>query len=69
MTIKQLKRVLANALEECESFDDDRKLYLQSNTYFVNGANYFLGVSGFDGGYLDLNKIPEMIRDEEEDYD
>jgi len=61
MTIKQLKAVLQKALSDAEDFDDNEKLHLESNTYFVNGARFFLGVSGYDGGYLDLEEISSAI--------
>ena len=68
MTIGQLKNILQNALNECESFEDNTKLRLESNTYFVtNGRSEcknFLGVTGFDGGYLNLNDIERAIDDD-----
>jgi hypothetical protein len=66
MTIKTLKSVLTRALEDCEMLEDDTKVHLESNTYFLREARFFLGVSGFDGGYLDLYKIPEAAEDDEE---
>jgi len=66
MNVKTLKRVLQTTLDSLEDKNDDAKIRLESNTYFVNGAKYFLGVSGFDGGYLDLDNID--VDQGDEDY-
>jgi len=55
MKIGQLKKVLMDAYNGLEGYEDGAEVYMQSNTYFVNKARYFLGVSG--EGYLDLNDI------------
>jgi hypothetical protein len=67
MTIGELKKVLNKALEECENFDDKCEIHLQSNTYFINDARHFLGVSGYGGGYLDLGRI--YVEDEDDLYE
>jgi len=64
MTIGQLKKVLRNALNECENYEDNQEIELENNTYYVKNAKYFLGVSGYDGGYLDLNNI-EVAEDDD----
>lgn len=66
--VSKLKQILENALSDLEGLDDDQEVKLVSNTYFLGHANYFLGISGYDGGYLDLNDI-EVEDDEEEESD
>jgi len=65
MTIGQLKGVLRDALEMIEDeYEDGQTVNLESNTYFVNGAKYFLGVSGYDGGYCDLQNLKVAYDDD-----
>lgn len=66
ITVSDLKDILQNALDNLEDFDDNQKVQLVSNTYFLGNANQFLGISGYDGGYLDLNDI-EIEEDEEDE--
>ena len=68
--VKYLKEKLEYAMSQLEDLDDDTEIHLEPNTYFLHGANTFLGISGYDGGYLDLNRIEENIEeDDEEDED
>ena len=53
-------------LEEC--YDDDDKIRMVSNTYFLGNANMFLGIAGYNGGYINLSNI-ETEDDDEEDSD
>lgn len=66
ITVSDLKDILQNALDNLEDYDDNQKVRLVSNTYFLGHANQFLGISGYDGGYLDLNDI-EIEEDEEDE--
>ena len=66
--VSKLKQILENALSDLEGLDDDQEVKLVSNTYFLGHTNYFLGISGYDGGYLDLNDI-KVEDDEEEESD
>ena len=68
ITVGKLKEVLQETLETLEDFEDDQKISLASNTYFINGAKYFLGISGYDGGYCDLRNL-EVEEDDDEDDD
>lgn len=61
MTVGELKNVLQDVLEQLEDFEDDSNIKLVSNTYFLGNAHYFLGVSGYDGGYLSLDSISESV--------
>ena len=63
--VSRLKDILQTALDELDNYEDDQKISLVSNTYFLGHANYFIGISGYDGGYLDLNNIE--VEDEEDE--
>lgn len=65
--VSKLKNRLQNALNDLEDLDDNAEINLASNTYFINGARTFIGISGYDGGYLDLDRIEENLVDNEED--
>ena len=65
MTVGKLKRVLNRVLENLEDFDDDKEICMVSNTYFLGHPHYFLGIAGYDGGYINLDEIP--VEEEEED--
>ena len=68
MTVSKLKRILRESLETLEQFEDDREVKMVSNTYFLRGAYHFLGIAGYDGGYIDLeDPVYEDEEDEEED--
>lgn len=69
--VEKLKSVLQSALNDLEKYDEKDTVELESNTYFLNGANYFLGISGYDGGYLDLRNIDDKIEfaEDEEEFD
>jgi len=65
--VKYLKEKLERAISQLEDLDDNDEIYLEPNTYFLHGANTFLGISGYDGGYLDLNHIEEAVKNDEEE--
>lgn len=65
MTVGKLKRVLNRVLENLEDFDDDKEVHMVSNTYFLGNPHYFLGIAGYDGGYINLDNIP--VEEDEED--
>ena len=65
--VKYLKEKLEYAISQLEDLDDNDKIHLEPNTYFLHGANTFLGISGYDGGYLDLNRIEEAVEDNDEE--
>lgn len=66
MTVKGLRAKLQRALNNLEDYDDDQEVRMVSNTYFLGDCSFFLGISGYDGGYINLNDPVE--EDEEEDY-
>lgn len=63
--VKYLKEKLQNAIDALEDLNDEDNIHLEPNTYFLHGANNFLGISGYDGGYLDLDRIEEAVEDED----
>ena len=67
MTVKELKDLLSSILDNLDDYDDNDDIKKETNTYFLNGAEYFLGISGYNGGYIDLANI-NIDKDEEEDY-
>lgn len=65
--VKYLKEKLERAMAALEDLEDEDKIHLEPNTYFLHGANNFLGISGYDGGYLDLDRIEEAVEDDEDE--
>lgn len=61
MKVGQLRDKIISILYTLKEYPDDSEIKLQSNTYFVNGNKYFLGVSGYNGGYVGLDNIEESI--------
>lgn len=68
MTVKRLKKILQDAVDLLENYNDNDKVKLVSNTYFLDHPYVFLGIAGYEGGYVDLDN-PVDIDDEEEDED
>lgn len=67
MRVEELKELLNDWLERLEDYEDTDTIKMESNTYFLGGAKYFLGVSGYDGGYVNLSWLEEsIIRGDEE---
>lgn len=68
ITVAKLKEKLQNVIDDLNKLDDDEKLSLESNTYFLNGSRFFVGITGYDGGYLDLDNVAEhVVRDDDEE--
>lgn len=68
ITVAKLKEKLQNVIDDLNELDDDEKLSLESNTYFLNGSRFFVGITGYDGGYLDLDNVAEhVVRDDDEE--
>lgn len=59
ITAERLRRVLEEAIERLEDFEDEAQIETVSNTYFLGDCRYFLGVSGYDGGYVNLDDLRE----------
>lgn len=66
MKVEELKSLLMSALDVLDNFDDNDDIKKETNTYFLRDAEYFLGISGYNGGYIDLTNI-KIDKDEEED--
>ena len=56
-----------STLDILDNFDDNNDIRKETNTYFLNDAEYFLGISGYNGGYIDLTNI--KINEDEKDDD
>lgn len=69
ITVVKLKEKLQNVINDLNELDDDEKLSLESNTYFLNGSRFFVGIAGYDGGYLDLDNVVEHVVRDDDDYD
>lgn len=69
ITVADLKEKLQGVIDELdECYDDNDKIRMVSNTYFLGNANMFLGIAGYNGGYINLSNI-ETEEDDEEDSD
>ena len=69
ISVAKLKEKLQDVINDLNELDDDKKLSLESNTYFLNGSRFFVGISGYDGGYLDLDNVTEHVEEDDDDYD
>lgn len=67
MKVKDLKQLLEEKLEILEQYDDEKEIHLVTNTYFLGHPNYFLGVAGYNGGYLALDWLDETLENDEEE--
>lgn len=66
--VAKLKEKLQNAINDLNKFDDNEKLSLEPNTYFLNESRFFVGIAGYDGGYLDLDNVAEhVVKDDDTD--
>lgn len=55
MNVKKLKEILYTILDELEEIDEGEEVKLYSNTYFMGYPYYFLGISGNNGGFINLD--------------
>lgn len=67
MKVKDLKELLQNKLEVLEEYEDELEIKMVGNTYFLGGAPIFLGIAGYNGGYINLAYLEEQIITGEED--
>lgn len=68
ITVADLKEKLQGVIDELdECYEDDDKIRMVSNTYFLGNAHMFLGIAGYNGGYINLDEIE--TEDDEEDLD
>lgn len=71
MKVNELKEILERALETLDCYEDEQEVRLASSTYYLGHPHAFLGISGYDGGYVSLDDIEEAIQiaEEEDEYD
>ena len=68
ITVGELKEKLQNVIDVLEDYNNWQEVELVSNTYFLGHSRMFLGLSGYNGGYVDLCNIEDAIqRDEDEE--
>ena len=65
MKVKEIKDLLSSILDNLHNYDDNDEIKKETNTYFLQGTKYFLGIAGYNGGYIDLANI-KIDEDEEE---
>lgn len=66
ITVKDLKEKLQSVIEDLEqNYNDEQKIIMVSNTYFLGHPNMFLGIAGRDGGYINLHDIETEDAEEE----
>lgn len=59
MTIKELKEILNDLQNELDNYDDEKKVRVVSNTYFLGYSKYFLGIAGSYGGYINFDRLTD----------
>ncbi len=69
ITVRNLKNKLENVLSQLDDLEDDQKINLVSNTYFLGHPRLFLGIAGYEGGYLALDCIEDSLADKDDDYE
>ena len=70
MKVKELKEKLQSVIDDLEqNYDDEQKVKMVTNTYFLGHASLFLGIAGYDGGYVNLRDIETEDEDESEEDD
>ena len=67
MKVKDLRELLEEKLEQLENLDDEAEIKMVTNTYFLHGAYHFLGIAGYNGGYINLDNLEEEIVENDED--
>jgi hypothetical protein len=67
ITVRNLKNKLENVLSQLDDLEDDQKINLVSNTYFLGHPRLFLGIAGYEGGYLALDCIEDSLADKDDD--
>lgn len=70
MKVFRLREKLRDVLHILDDYPGDADIELESNTYFLKSCKYFIGISGYSGGYVSLDNIQESIKmDENDDED
>lgn len=69
MKVKELKEMLLEYVDVLEQYEDDNEVKMVTNTYFLSDNRVFLGMAGYNGGYISLSNLEEEIITGEEDED
>ena len=69
MKVKELKEMLLEYVDVLEQYEDDNEIKMVTNTYFLSDNRVFLGMAGYNGGYISLSNLEEEIITGEEDED
>lgn len=70
MKVSKIRQKLEQFLEVLEDIPADKDIKLRSNTYMIaEDGDFFLGFSGYDGGYLTLSDIEETDEDEDHGFE
>lgn len=68
MKVKELKEMLQEYIDILEQYEDNDEIKMVTNTYFLSDNRVFLGIAGYNGGYISLaNLEEEIIAGDEED--
>ena len=66
MNVGELKELLNEWIQILEDYEEEDKIKMEGNTYWLRGAKYYLGVSGYNGGFVNLSSLEEVIERGEE---
>lgn len=69
MKVKELKEMLQEYVYILKQYEDNDEINMVTNTYFLSNNRVFLGMSGYNGGYISLANLEEEIITGEEDDD
>jgi hypothetical protein len=64
ITVGKLKSLLGEILEALESYEEDKELELQSNTYFTRHHSYILHTPN---GFLGLDNLEEALNGDDDE--
>ena len=69
MNVGKFREILRDALHILDDYPSTDEIELKSNTYFLGSCRFFVGISGFDGGYVSLDNIGNAIITSDDDDD
>lgn len=68
ITVSRIRKMAQNMLEQLEGYEDTDKIELVSNTYFLGDGN-FIGITGYDGGYVEVHRLADkIVREDDEEW-
>ena len=65
ISVRKLREKLEDVLNRLCDLEDDEEIRMVSNTYFLGPCHLFLGLSGYDGGYVNLDELPKAEEEDE----